>query len=272
MAEARQFRERESSTVAFRPAYAAAFEAFLRDESETALRSAYELGRDAVSRQVGLLELAQTHHAVIIASLAGVSESLESQRITRASADFLVEALSAYEMVRRAVAEAQEAVLVERRQAEMIRQLSTLLADTSLALQTHSSIDEMLQLVVEQTLELIDGTWCAAHTVSPLPRPTAIFACAGVDLPDSSQLVEESYAAFEPRSQIKPMRVAVPTSSGEAVAVALAALDGQTIGLLAIGSKTRSPLSDLDEAVLTHIGQMTAAALERALRYHSAVP
>ena len=42
-------------------------------------------------------------------------------RLTRAAADFLLEVLSAYEMVRRGLAETLETVAVERRQAAILR-------------------------------------------------------------------------------------------------------------------------------------------------------
>jgi GAF domain-containing protein len=261
-----------SSGVAFRPAYAEAFHAFLRDQSETALRAAYELGRGAVAQQVGLLELAQAHHLALLAALSNTSETASPEKITRAASDFLLEALSAYEMVRRAVTEAQETVQSERRQAEMVRQLSSLLADTSLALQTSSSIEEMLQLVAEQTHELILSSWCIAHAYVALPRPTVIYAFAGREPTDPDHVIEESYAAFGSRTEASAFAVDIASSANHVIAVPLAALNGETIGVLALGNDERPRLSELEDALFIHIGQMTAAALERAMRYHVALP
>jgi GAF domain-containing protein len=258
---------RGSNSVPFRGAYAAGFRAFVDDPSESALRAAYELGREAVTHQVDLLELAQAHHAAVLASLADVTDTAAAERITRAASDFLLEALATYEMVRRAVAEAQEAIQSERRQAEMIRQLSSLLADTSLAVQTHSSIEEMLQLVVEQTHELVGASWCIAHAYAALPRPTALYAFAGSEPAESSSIVEEAYAAFTPRAEARAIRIEVAGATGEVLAFALSALDGVTIGLLAIEAHEGRPFTELDDAVFVHIGQTTAAALERAMRY-----
>jgi hypothetical protein len=49
-------------TAGLRTAYTRAFRAFLAEESETARHAAYQLGRDAVSQQLGLLDLAHAHH------------------------------------------------------------------------------------------------------------------------------------------------------------------------------------------------------------------
>jgi phosphoserine phosphatase RsbU-like protein/GAF domain-containing protein len=259
---------RGSDNVPFRAAYGTGFQAFLADPSETALRTAYELGREAVTQQVGLLELAQTHHDVVLASLADIADTADAERITRAASDFLLEALSAYEMVRRAVAEAHEAVQSERRQAEMIRQLSSVLADTSLAVQTRSSIEEMLQLVAEQTHELVRASWCIAHAYAP-PRPTALYAVAGSDPVGPESIVEQAYAAFTPKAEAeaKAVRIEIACATGEVLALLLCALDGATIGLLAIEAQEGRRFTDLDRAVFVHIGQTTAAALERAMRY-----
>ena len=262
---------RGSDARAFRPTYAAAFEAFLVDPTETALRAAYELGRDAVSH-VGLLELAQIHHAVVLAALSDGTKTADPERITTAASDFFLEALSAYEMVRRAVTEVEEAVQSERRQAEMIRQLSSLLADTSLAAATNSSIEEMLQLVAEQAHELIDASWCIAHAHVALPRATAVYAAAGSEPPNPGDVVEEAYAAFAPHPGAAPVRIHFPAAANAVIAIPLSALDGNTIGLLAIGTDAVGRFTELDDAVFIHIAQMTAAALERALRYHAPLP
>ena len=86
-------------------------------------------------------------------------------------------------MVQRGFAEAREAARLERRQTEMSRQLSTFLADASLALDASDSLEEMLRLVAEQARELV-GADCCVATVAvdgqprtrrrrpPTPRPT----------------------------------------------------------------------------------------------------
>jgi GAF domain-containing protein len=241
------------------------FEAFLEGESESALRGAYELGRDAVARDIGLLELAQIHHDVLQAELVSVSETDACERMTQAAATFLLEALAAYEMLRRGFAEAREMVAIERQQAAMLRQLSTLLADTSLAFHAGSAGEEVLQLVAEQTRELTRAAWCVAQA-DALGRQTTTIARVGNPLQDPADVVRDAYAALNPARR-STAAVQTPPAGGEAVAASLAALDGQVVGVIAIGADTEHRFTELDHAILTHIAQMTAAALERAAHY-----
>ena len=47
---------------------------YLRDPSERSLRVAYELGREAVSRQLSVLDLAVVHQEALLSALAEASE------------------------------------------------------------------------------------------------------------------------------------------------------------------------------------------------------
>ena len=138
-----------------------------------------------MSRQLSMLDLAVVHQEALLSALADASGSEEAQRVARAAGDFFLESLSSFEMVQRGFREAQEAARLERRQTEMSRQLSTFLADASLALDASDSLEEMLRLVAEQARELVgaavlrrdggDG-WSAAHRRSRLVRPRPIGA------------------------------------------------------------------------------------------------
>ena len=255
-------------TARFRAAYGRALRAFLDDGTETSLRAAYELGRDAVTQRLGLLDLVHTHHEVLFAELEASPQRDDSQQVTRAGADFLLEALSAFEMVRRGFTEAREAVISERRQAAMLRQLSTLLADASLVVHARSSIREVLQLVAEQTRELTHARWCLASAASVLGDPSPTISHAGTAPGDLDELARQAYAAVAPDTG-PPRVVSFETRSGESgnVASPLTALDGRPIGVLAIGTRAGLPFSELDKAMLVHLAQVTAAAIERAARY-----
>jgi hypothetical protein len=258
-----------TATAGFQQAYTRAFRAFLDDDAEPNLRAAYELGREAVGRSLGLLDLAQVHHEALLAELARVGDARGVQGITLAGADFMVEALSAYEMVRRGFTEARDAVASERRQARMLRQLSTLLADASLALQAHSSVGEVLQLVVEQTLELTRAPWGIASVAGGPGDSSPTVAHAGAPQPALREIAGEAFAAASLGTD--PTDVAeVQARSAPAVlgAVALTALDGEPIGVLAVAESAGRPFTELDKVLLVHIGQMTSAAIERATRFH----
>lgn len=255
-------------TARFRAAYRRALRAFLDDGTETSLRAAYELGRDAVTHELGLLDLVHTHHEVLFAELEASPQRDDSRQMIRAGADFLLEALSAFEMVRRGFTEAREAVISERRQAAMLRQLSTLLADASLVVHARSSVREVLQLVAEQARELTHARWCLASAASVLGDPSRTSAHAGTAPGDLDELARAAFAAVAPDTAPTHV-VSFETRAGGSggVAAPLTALDGRPIGVLAIGSRAGLPFSELDKAMLVHVAQVTAAAIERAARY-----
>ena len=62
-----------------RAAYASALADYLDDRSEGSLRAAYELGREAVSRQLSVLDLAVAHQEALLSVLAGAVEPAETQ-------------------------------------------------------------------------------------------------------------------------------------------------------------------------------------------------
>ena len=143
-----------------------------RAGSETALRAAYELGREAVVQELTLLELGLTHHEVLLETLVGAPDDRDAEAVIHAAADFQMEALSAYEVIRRGFAETVDAIAIERRQAAMFRRLSEILSDTSLASRSRSSLTEVLQLVVEQARELTDAE-CSVARAARLDRTAA---------------------------------------------------------------------------------------------------
>jgi hypothetical protein len=156
----------------FRAAYAAALGEYLRDPTENSLRVAYELAREAVGRHLSVLDLAVAHQDALQSALASASESAEAQRVARAAGDFFLEGLSTFEMVQRGFREARQAAWLERRHTELSRQLSSFLADASLALDAEDSLLEMLRLVAEQARELVDAECCVA-TVTAEGQPRA---------------------------------------------------------------------------------------------------
>src|SRR5919198_3766185 len=61
--------EREASS-SFRSGYADAFARYLAAGDESTLQAAYELGRDAVARDLSVLDLALVHHEALRSALA----------------------------------------------------------------------------------------------------------------------------------------------------------------------------------------------------------
>jgi hypothetical protein len=268
----------------FGHSYAQAFEAYLRDPSEATLRSAYELGREAVTRSLSVMDLATVHHDALAAVTAGDPGLM--MRLARAR-EFLVESLGAFEMVQRGFRETRDAALVERRQADMLRQLSNFLADASLAIDASDTLAEVLQLVAEQARELTGADCClvllaeaaglsrleAASCADERSRCAAFLR--GVD---HSALHSRAVAARGPGrlwgDELSREKVSAETHGppeAESLPAGwlwapLAALDGREIGSVHVFDGD-GPFTDLDEAVLVHLGQMASAGIERALLY-----
>jgi hypothetical protein len=268
----------------FGAAYASSLAEYLREPSESALRAAYELGREGVRRKLSVMDLALAHQEALVSALSGVFGRDDAQRITRAAGDFFLESLASFEMVQRGSQEAREAVRSERRSTELSRRLSTFLADASLALDARDSLGEILQLVAEQARELVGGACCVATVAlggsraAPKAPPTRRTTGCGrrspqwLDLVAVYRLLRQSGGvirlAGEQLDGLAPFRAA----RGERpvhgwLAVSLSALDGGELGAIQLFDKPDGAFSADDEASLVHLAQMASAAVDRALLY-----
>jgi Phosphoserine phosphatase RsbU, N-terminal domain/GAF domain len=272
-----------AGTGPFRAAYASALRGHLRDPTEISLHGAYELARDAVSRQLSVLDLAVAHQEALLTALEGAADPAEVERIVRAAGDFLLEGLSTYEMVQRGFREASREVVHERRQTELSRQLSSFLADASLALDAHDSLQEMLQLVAEQARELVEADCCVTTLAAPgLPRSAEAASYTDgcwsrlvrwLDREAIYELVRRNGGSIrvpgEQLATVTPFR----DVRGERplqgwLAASLTALDGTELGAIQLFDKQDGPFTPEDEAALVHLAQMASAAVERARLYH----
>ena len=227
-----------SATVEeFRAAYGAALLSYVADGTETDLRTAYELGREAVARELSVLDLTLAHHDALLEALN--EANADAGHVVRAAAAFVLESLAAFEMVRRGFNEAREAALLERRHAAMLRRLSSFLADVSLALASPGPLEEMLQLVAEQARELVGCDWCRVRI------------------------------AVEPDDVREAVSASEPNEGAASRVVALTALDGRAIGSIELARKRDGEFGGADEAVLAHLAQMVSAAVVRTWLYQS---
>ena len=187
-------------------------------------------------------------------------------------------------MVQRGFREARQEVLHERRQTELSRQLSSFLADASLALDAHDSLQEMLQLVAEQARELVGADCCVTTVAAPgLPRSAeaASYAETGrrwstlvrwLDREAIYDLVRRSGGSVrvpgDQLASIAPFRdlQGEPTLRGW-LAASLTALDGTELGAVQLFDKQHGAFTPDDEAALVHLAQTASAAVERARLY-----
>ena len=268
----------------FRAVYASALADHLRAPSETSLRVAYELGREAVGRRLSMLELAIAHQEALMSVLDAPSGEHRARQVARAAGDFFIESLSSFEMVQRGLDEARDAFWRERRQTELSRRLSTFLADASLALDVSDSLQEILTLVSEQARELV-GAQCCLTTVSLDGRPRAVEAASHpqpdtrwaallrwVDLLGVYELIRLSGGSTrivgDELTRLPPFRHCSGDRPPHAwLAASLTALDGSEIGAIQLFDKHDGEFTRDDEATLVQLAQMASAAVERARLY-----
>jgi GAF domain-containing protein len=240
-----------SRAADFERKYRAAFDAFLVNQTEANLRLAYELGRDAVTGNVSALDIAAVHHEALGEALRR-HHRLTLDAAVACAGEFLAESLSAFEMVRRGYLEERERAFFEQRQAGMLRQLSTLLSDVSLAAGAAESLVEVLQLVAEQARELTRADVCFART-----------SASEVDGGIEAAARESDVDKWSETDGPEPLGL---RSDDSRLKVPILSLAGAEIGALEVW-RTSPSFSELDEAILVHVAQMTAATVERARLY-----
>ncbi len=80
--------------------YRAALLRFLPAQAEDARATGYDIGRRAVEAGVGLLDLAQVHHAVLLEVMER-TESADGLVVARGASEFFLDVLSTYDMTHR---------------------------------------------------------------------------------------------------------------------------------------------------------------------------
>jgi transcriptional regulator with GAF, ATPase, and Fis domain len=266
--------------------YGEGFDTFVRDRDESALTRAYQLGRTAVGQDLSVLDLAAAHQDILLSRLGSETNPSVHQDLIRAAGDFFLESLSAFEVVRRALQDARETALVDRRHAGLLRHLSSFLADASLAYDASESLQEMLQLVAEHARELTGAEGCAARLALDDGPAMDALASERHDPTLTGQLNELAalYHTLKPSAGSLRMASADlerqrghnvlsdPGGAGWAprgwLAAPLTALDGRHLGLIQAFDKQKGDFTELDEAVLTQLAQMASAAVERAHVYY----
>lgn len=86
--------------------YQSAFEDYLAGMGEEALHRAYELGRDTLAGETGIVDSVLLHHDVLKATLDTCNGPEQIEEITNAAGIFLAEFLAPFEMSHRLVGEA----------------------------------------------------------------------------------------------------------------------------------------------------------------------
>ena len=242
----------------FRRSYAFTLRRYLRHETEDLLHAAYELGREAVGRGLTVLDVAHAHHGALAAAVRDGGEREDASLIIERAGALLLESLAAFEMVKRGYGEAQQAAADERRNARMLRHLSALLGDASLAAGEDRGLAEMLTIVVEQARELTAADRSRVSLTGARPGEVSFCARDGSwdDDPEAGWTGLRAMAvAEEAGGEAEPER--------DRLEEPLTALDGRVLGSLEIQACPGRHFGEADRAVLRQVADMASAAVER---------
>jgi serine phosphatase RsbU (regulator of sigma subunit) len=216
-----------TTTLAAR--YSAAFAAYLADRSEHALGAAYDLGREAVSAQLSVLDLADAHHSAL--------EGRVDPATLAAAADFLRESLSTFESVHRGYREVSEVARLEHSYVEQLRAL----ADASVAINGSLTVEAILQLTADAARGIIRSSRAtiAVHASDPRLRPLTATSPPLLD-----------------KGEPEPARVSANLTRR-----------GKDLGVLEVVDAHGREFTPRDEAILTQLAQLASVAISNAQLY-----
>jgi signal transduction histidine kinase len=103
-------RRKTKRHAGFEDEYRSSLRGYAAGGGEPALGRAYELGRRALTEQKSLVEIASLHHQAVLALICGAKSGKCREELLRASAEFLAECLSPYEMAHRGFQDAVKAL------------------------------------------------------------------------------------------------------------------------------------------------------------------
>ena len=92
-------------------AYRAALQRYIDGRDEVALAQAYELGRAGLHAGAGVIHIVQVHSTAVTSILATATDDRDVHHRIHASTEFLVEALSPFEMAYRGYCDLMRAAL-----------------------------------------------------------------------------------------------------------------------------------------------------------------
>jgi signal transduction histidine kinase len=117
--------------------YSRALQDYLETGGEGALLQAYQVGRDALAQDLGVLEVAALHQEALVSALLQMLAPTESSRIAKKASEFFAETLAPFEMTHRGFQEAN-AILSDLND-ELRRRVAVILRDYKVA---QDQIDE----------------------------------------------------------------------------------------------------------------------------------
>ncbi len=225
------------SPDALRARYHEAFRAWLAHRDEQELGTAYALGREAVSAQLSVLDLAETHHEAAQEAMREEPDPERRGELLRAAGVFFGEALSTFEIAHRGYHEVQE---VARLEHEHVMQLRAL-AEASVKINATMTTEEVLQLTVEAARQVLGARQATISSTSGDPFARGLSAAS-------------------------PAGGTTGDAAGSPVGVVLRSA-GRPLGLLEVADRRERVFTPRDEAILAQLGQLASVAIAKSQAY-----
>ncbi|HKC13201.1 MAG TPA: HAMP domain-containing sensor histidine kinase, partial [Vicinamibacteria bacterium] len=124
--------------------YSRALQSYLEKGGEDALLQAYQVGREALTHDLGVLEVAALHQEALVSVLLQLLAPTESSRIAKKASEFFAETLASFEMTHRGFQEAN-AILSDLND-ELRRRVEVILRDYKAAqdqIDQHKKMERM---------------------------------------------------------------------------------------------------------------------------------
>jgi serine phosphatase RsbU (regulator of sigma subunit) len=237
----------------FSESYTEAFREYLLESGEAALQTAYRLGRRAMEEGLTVLDLAEAHHNAMARVLDDRGDHEEQRQTAKAGAEFLREALSAYEMVQRGFREVQEAARLEQHYADQLRAL----ADGSTYLNSTFSVEQILERMAELAPRIIGARRCLVAVPPEGSRQLRYAVRSDWEPPISPDLLS--------RFDGDVARLRAP--NGEELLVGKVRNLASGHAIVVLGEKEDGQFTERDEAVLLKLSETCSVAIERAGLY-----
>src|SRR5229473_1952674 len=139
-------RRKAKRHAGFEDEYRSSLREYAAGGGEPALGRAYELGRRALAERKSLVEMASLHHQAVLALVRDAESEKHREELLRASAEFLAECLSPYEMAHRGFQDAVKALRqLNETLEEEIKRIAYAVHDEAgqLLVAVHLALDEV---------------------------------------------------------------------------------------------------------------------------------
>lgn len=220
-----------------RERYHEAFRAWLAHRDERELGTAYALGREAVTAQLSVLDLAEAHHEAAREALRAEPDPERQAELLDAAGVFFGEALSTFEIAHRGYREVQE---VARLEHEHVMQLRAL-ADASVRINATMTTEEVLQHTVEAAQSVLGARHVTISANAGDPYARGLSAAWPAEGQDGQPI-------------------------GAPIGVMLRSA-GRPLGMLEVADRPEREFTPRDEAILAQLGQLVSVAIAKSQAY-----